>query len=334
MATTSTDSPATFFEITTALALRYFAREKVDWVVWETGLGGRLDATNIVTPEACVITGIALDHQQYLGNFVAEIAAEKAGIIKPGVPVISAAIDPDAQAVIARRALEAGSELIFIPRDIEAQDLGLREGRQFARLGGDEFELGLIGAHQVRNAACAVAALSQVEKLSRAQLDEGLRQASWPGRFEVISRQPPIVLDGAHNVEGVTALISAWRTWLNSIGSKGADHGTRLVFASVDDKPTREIAQILAPLVREVWLVRLSSERSRDPAELAGFFPGTSSEIYPSTAAMWRALMTLQDEMPTLMAGSLFLAGEVLAQRQGNPEDSELNELLGNGLIR
>ena len=334
MEATSTDSPATFFEIMAALALWYFAREKVDWVVWETGLGGRLDATNIVTPRVCVITGIALDHQQYLGNSLAEIADEKAGIIKPGVPVISAAENPEAAAVIAGRAREVGCDLVLIPADLKIQDLGLREGRQFSLIGGDEFELGLMGGHQVRNAACAIAALCQVEKLSRAQLVTGLREAKWPGRFEVVSRRPPLVVDGAHNVEGAMALVSTWRSWLTSIGLEGANCGTRLIFASVDDKPTREIAEVLAPLAREVWLVRLASERSKDPAVLAGFFPGMSPGIYQSTAAMWRELMTVQDKMPTLVAGSLFLAGEVLAQRQGNLEDSELNERLGTALIR
>ena len=124
------DLEVTFFELTTALALWYFGREKVDWVVWETGLGGRLDATNIVTPEVCIITNIGLDHQQYLGQTLAEIAAEKAGIIKPGVPVVSAVESAEAREILEARAKEAGSSMTLVSRDMKVEVLGLRGALQ------------------------------------------------------------------------------------------------------------------------------------------------------------------------------------------------------------
>src|SRR5271170_1782734 len=133
------DHEATFFEMMTALALWYFAREKVDWVVWATGLGGRLDATNIVRPEVCIITNIGLDHQQYLGNTLREIAAEKAAIIKPGVPVVSAVEPGEAAEVIVGRAGAVGSALTLIERDVEVEDLGLRGNKHRARIDGREW---------------------------------------------------------------------------------------------------------------------------------------------------------------------------------------------------
>jgi dihydrofolate synthase/folylpolyglutamate synthase len=157
-----TDHEPTFFEIMTALALWYFAREKVGWVIWETGLGGRMDATNIVQPEAVIITNVGLDHQRYLGESLREIAEEKAGIIKPGVPVISAVEPGEAADVIGKHAKDKKCMLTMIHRDMEIEDLGLRGHQQMARIDGREFALGLIGSHQVYNAACAIGAIRQL----------------------------------------------------------------------------------------------------------------------------------------------------------------------------
>jgi dihydrofolate synthase / folylpolyglutamate synthase len=155
------DPATTYFEITTALALWYFAREKVDWVVWETGLGGRLDATNIVTPEVCIITNIGLDHQQYLGSSLQEIAQEKAGIIKFGIPVVSAVEKGEAADVIRQRAKSEHAMLTLVHCKTEIKNLGLRDGKQMAGIGGQELALGLVGPHQIFNAACAVEAMGQ-----------------------------------------------------------------------------------------------------------------------------------------------------------------------------
>jgi dihydrofolate synthase/folylpolyglutamate synthase len=324
------DHEATFFELMTALALWHFAREKVDWVVWETGLGGRLDATNIVTPEVCIITNIGLDHQQYLGESLRAIAAEKAGIIKPGVPVISAVESGEAAGVIRECAKAGHCALTLVDRDMEALDLGLSGGKQMARIDGREFALGLIGPHQVSNAACVVGAMRQL-KISEAAVSRGLAGAVWPGRFEILSEKPLIVLDGAHNPAGMAMLVKTWRAFLAARYGWSAhetDSRARLVFSSVADKDISEMAQLLRPLAREVSLVRLANERGAEPALLAQAFAGLPCVCCDSVSAAWRDLAAADPETVTLITGSLFLVGEMLARRQGNAEECQLNERL------
>jgi len=324
------DHSATFFEIMTSLALWYFAREKVEWVVWETGLGGRLDATNIVRPEVCIITNIGLDHQQYLGNSLSEIAAEKAAIIKLGAPVVSAVDPGEACEVIVQQARAEASSLILVQRDMNVENLGLDGNRQLARMDGCEWSLGLIGPHQVTNAACAVRAM-RFAGISDEALTRGLVSTAWPGRFEIISEKPLIVLDGAHNPAGVAKLVETWRAFLAArFGwSAGETEGrAHLVFASVADKDITKMAQLLRPLAQRVSLVRLANERTAEPALLEPFFPGVPVTHYDSVTDAWRDLATGPVDVPVLMAGSLFLAGEMLAQRQNNTEEYRFNERL------
>jgi dihydrofolate synthase/folylpolyglutamate synthase len=321
---------ATFFELMTALALWHFAREKVDWVVWETGLGGRLDATNIVRPEISIITNIGLDHQQYLGESLREIAEEKAGIIKPGVPVISAVESGEAADVIRKSAKAGNGALTLVNRDMKVLDLGLRGNKQLAKINDHEFALGLIGPHQVSNAACAVETMRQL-KISEAAVARGLAGAVWPGRFEILSEKPLIVLDGAHNPAGVKMLVETWRAFLAARYGWSAhetDSSARLVFSSVADKDISDMAQLLRPLVREVLLVRLANERGAEPALLAPAFAGLPCACYDSVSAVWRDLATADPKTATLITGSLFLVGEMLARRQGNAEECRLNERL------
>jgi dihydrofolate synthase/folylpolyglutamate synthase len=319
----------TFFELMTALALWYFGREKVDWVVWETGLGGRLDATNIVRPEISIVTNIGLDHQQYLGESLRNIAAEKAGIIKPGVPVISAVESGEAADVIRQRVQAEGCALTLVHRDMEVENPGLRGDKQIARIDGHGFALGLIGPHQVSNAACAVGAMRQL-KVSDAAIARGLETTVWPGRFEILSEKPLIVLDGAHNPAAVAMLVETWRAFLAARYGWTApetDGRARLVFASVADKDISEMAQLLRPLAREVLLVRLANERGAEPALLAPSFAGLPCACYDSVSAVWPEVAT-DPESITLITGSLFLVGEMLARRQGNAEEYQLNERL------
>jgi len=319
----------TFFELMTALALWYFAREKVDWVVWETGLGGRLDATNIVTPEVCIITNIGLDHQQYLGESMRDIAAEKAGILKPGVPVVSAVEIGEASEVIRERAKAGDCALTLVHRDMKVEDLGLRGNKQMARIDGHEFALGLLGPHQIYNVACAVEVMRQL-KISDAAIARGLESTVWPGRFEILSEKPLIVLDGAHNPAGVAMLVETWRAFLAARygwSARETDSRARLVFASVADKDISKMAQLLRPLAREVSLVRLANERSAEPALLAQAFAGLPCACYDSVPAVWQD-MSAAPESITLITGSLFLVGEMLARRQDNAEEYRLNERL------
>jgi dihydrofolate synthase/folylpolyglutamate synthase len=337
---------ATFFERMTALALWYFSREKVDWVVWETGLGGRLDATNIVRPEVCIITNIGLDHQPYLGESLRDIATEKAGIIKPGVPVMSAVEIDEASEVVRKRAEAEGCALALVHRDMELKDLGLRGGKQMAEIDGHEFALGLLGPHQILNAACAVEAMRQIRigsipeegkedeepyDIADEAIARGLAATIWPGRFEILSEKPLIVLDGAHNPAGVKMLVETWRAFLAARYGWSAhetDARAHLVFASVADKDISEMAQLLRPLAREVSLVRLANERSAEPAQLALSFAGLPCACYDSVSAAWQDLATADPESVTLITGSLFLVGEMLARRQGNQEEYQLNERL------
>jgi dihydrofolate synthase/folylpolyglutamate synthase len=324
------DHDTTFFELMTALALWYFAREKVDWVVWETGLGGRLDATNIVTPEVCIITNIGLDHQQYLGDTLAEIAREKAGIIKPGVPVVSAVESGEALEILESRTKEVGTTMMLVPRDMKVEVFGMRGAQQLVRIDGIEHALRLIGPHQATNAACAIAAMNQLHYRNEAVITHGLESASWPGRFEILSENPLIVLDGAHNPAGMKMLVETWRAFLASRLGWAADKidaSTHLVFAAVADKDISEMAQLLRPLAREVLLVRLANERSADPAQLAPSFAGLPCTCYDSVSDVWPKLVS-RPESIFLITGSLFLVGEMLARRQPNTEEYRLNERL------
>jgi dihydrofolate synthase/folylpolyglutamate synthase len=335
----------TFFELMTALALWYFGREKVDWVVWETGLGGRLDATNIVTPKYCVITNIGLDHQQYLGQTLAEIAAEKAGIIKDGVGIVSAVEVGEASQVILNRAKPLSSRVTLVQRDMVVKDLGLRGDKQACQIDDSEFELGLVGPHQILNAACAVEAMWQL----RTNIDDservreeiymigdesialGLATTAWPGRFEILSERPLVILDGAHNPAAMKMLVETWRAFLAAkFGWKPdeIDGRARLVFASVADKDISEMAQLLRPLAKEVALVRLANERSADPRQLAPKFEGVPATCYESVNDVWPMVARADPSSATLITGSLFLVGEMLARRQDMGEEYRLNERL------
>ena len=337
------DPATTYFEITTALALWYFAREKVDWVVWETGLGGRLDATNIVTPIFCIITNIGLDHQQYLGQTLAEIAAEKAGIIKPGVRVITTVPAGEVLEVIKARCAELRSPLSTILLHRYVENTGLRAGKQCMDFDGIEFQPGLIGPHQVLNAACAVDAMWTMRHVEFARtrdriylvdddaVERGIKETSWPGRFEILSERPLIVLDGAHNPAGIKMLVETWRAFLAArFGWTAQQIGGRahLVFGSVADKDISEIAPLLRPLANRVSLVRLANERTAEPEVLAQFFTGLPYACYNSVSDLGRGLTTVDSSSVTLITGSLFLVGEMLALRQGLAEEYVLNERL------
>jgi dihydrofolate synthase/folylpolyglutamate synthase len=318
---------ATFFELLTALALDHFARAPVDWIVWETGLGGALDATNIVTPEASIITNIGLDHMIYLGNTVREIAQEKAGIIKPGVPSITAA-EGEALEVITAAACENNAPLIRIPADFPAEDAGGANGLQHARLNGHDFVLGLAGPHQVTNAACALAALRVIAPdVSREEMADGLRRARWPGRFEVVSTAPTVVVDGAHNVPAMRMLVATWRAFLGRTAPE--DRPVHLVFGAVSDKDAAAMVNELLPLVGQVSVVRLDHERSADPQQLASLFAGRPVRVYASVREVVNQLRAgAASQGPVLVTGSLFLAGEFLAAWRGEAAENRLNETL------
>lgn len=285
----------TFFEFTTVLALRRFAEAGVDLVIWETGLGGRLDATNIVTPLASVVTRIGLDHQAVLGPTVARIAAEKAGIIKPGVPVLTAAGDPDALAI-----------LEFKARELDAPFLTIGEP-EAATLPGP---VGLLGAHQRVNAALAAATARLLRALipvSDDALKSGLAQTQWPGRLQVLRRGPQtLVLDGAHNPQGIGALAAALPELLP--GSRPT-----FIVGLLADKDWREMARLLAPLAGRILTTPVTSDRTVSAADLkAAFVASGLGRPVKAVDSLAEALRATSGDPAVVITGSLYLVGEAL----------------------
>jgi len=213
----------TMFEVTTALAIEYFARHAYpDFVVWETGLGGTQDSTNIVTPIVSVITNIGHDHMDILGDTLEKVASEKAGIIKPGIPVVSTATQPEVIPVLEQAAARSNSSIYLLGRDFRAELLELQLNRTSFHFEGpfralNKLAISLNGIHQMYNAAAAIMTLEVLRQYYAVLVDEehllkGLQETSWPGRLEQISEQPRIVIDGAHNPEGAKTLVDALKT--------------------------------------------------------------------------------------------------------------------------
>jgi dihydrofolate synthase/folylpolyglutamate synthase len=316
------DEHPTFFEVVTVMALCYFAEQKCDLVVWETGLGGRLDATNIVTPLASVITNIQYDHQKWLGETLTSIAAEKAGIIKPGVPVITATDAPEALAVIEKTALKQHAPLTLVsPTETKRPPL-------------DNIELPLPGYHQRVNAALAVAtarALASQIPVIEKSIRTGLAGVQWPGRLQLLTRSSgqKILLDGAHNVAGAEALASALKQYFPSAK-------LTLVFGILRDKDWTAMCGILAPMAAHILLVPVQSERSAAPQELAEVCrranPAAKVQEYPSLKA---ALPHAEKDQFVVIAGSLYLIGEAMELLQLSSDQAEgergLNEWSGPG---
>jgi dihydrofolate synthase / folylpolyglutamate synthase len=304
----------TFFEVITAIALQYFHEQKIDVVVWETGLGGRLDATNVVTPLVSVITNIAFDHTQYLGETLGEIATEKCGIIKAGIPVVTAAVAEEAFQVIQRTATVRSSHLTVVGQDVHATRLSEDEQSQRVELTGARFEYGpltipLLGAHQTINCATAVVAL-EASGLSvpPEQIREGLAQTAWPGRFQIVNHDPTVVLDVAHNAAAAERLAATLREHF-------ANRKLTLVLGVLRDKNYDQMCQILAPLTDRIFCVPVNSERTSEPDQLARWcnaaHPAAQITVARSlTEAYAQARSEKADVI--VITGSLFLVGEAL----------------------
>ena len=293
----------TFFEIATALALKRFAEAKIDIVILETGLGGRLDATNAAQSNVAVITPIALDHEKWLGDSLEKIASEKAGIIKARTPVVSAPQLLEAEKVIRARAAECEAPLQFVTEAYGKSPIALR------------------GEHQKLNAALAVAALKldclkqSSSKNVKVEIDDaaiarGLATVEWPGRFQCWDKRT--VIDGAHNPAAARILTETWREIFG-------DERATLILAILSDKDLRKICEALAPIADLVLLPKIRSERATDPIELQKIFIdlGSKSEICASFADAFGKAQEQRD--PILITGSLHFAGEALAHLQGKP---------------
>ncbi len=298
------------FELMTVLAFRAFAQAGVDIAVVEVGLGGRLDATNVLTPLVAAITSIGLDHQAYLGSTIAEIAREKGGIIKPSVPTVIGGVDDESRQVLCSLAQDRKSPTYLLGQDFRIQDWdnghvhyhGLRWQLR-------DLQLGLCGRFQHTNAAIALAALECVQHafpITEVHVRRGLQTARWPGRLDVVSQQPLVILDGAHNPHAMQTLVAELPTILQ--GRK-----VKLLFAVMRDKDWRTMIPLLAPLVSEVVVTRVQQPRAEDPAALqAAFTPFCPVRIMNDAQVACRQLLaTTTSEEALLIAGSLFLVGEV-----------------------
>jgi dihydrofolate synthase/folylpolyglutamate synthase len=299
------DTHPSFFETMTAMAFVAFAHAGIEVVVLETGLGGRLDATNLVDPELVVITPIDFDHEAFLGSSIESIAAEKAGIIKAGRPAIFAAQRPAAFSVLERRALEMESP-VTLSSAWRVEDLKLEKFLSTFTLIRDEaipIHCPLAGEHQVENTRTAVAALS-VFGLAASSISQGIARASWPGRLERIATNPDIILDGAHNPAGARALAAYTEQFF-------AGEPIRIVYGAMRDKAVDEVMGILFPLAAEVILTAPDQPRALNPASIAGAADHPRIHIAATIGDAIR--MTREKPMTTFITGSLFLVGEARA---------------------
>ena len=311
----------TFFETVTALALLYFKEQQADVVVWETGLGGRLDATNVVAPLVSVITSIDFDHMQYLGGTLEEIAAEKCGIIKPQRPVVAAAATP-ALEIIEKTCADLRCPLTVVGRQIRAarvreDDLGQDVAITGARQDYGTVRIPLLGPHQVANCATAIAAL-EASGLSPSpdQVRRGFARTRWPGRFQIVRRDPTVVLDGAHNAAAAEHLAA-------TLLAHFPNRKVTLILGVLRDKNYDRMCAILAPLADRILCVPVHSDRTSDPSELAnGCRQANAAARVDACQNLVEAYRRAEQSAAPLIviAGSLFLVGEAL-QRLGFPHE-------------
>jgi dihydrofolate synthase / folylpolyglutamate synthase len=304
----------THFEILTCLAWMAFRETAVDLAILEVGMGGRFDAVNTAEPELCVITTVSLEHQKYLGETLAEIAAEKAGVIKAGIPVVSGARSDEAARVIRARARDLGAPLFEVPQPLKIlnRDRG-GIGMVFEHVHrGEKYRLtpSLAGGFQGDNAAVAATAAVELSRCWRAldkkSIVQGIASTRWEGRMETAARNPVILLDGAHNPEGAAAL----RDFIE----ESASRPVVLVLAAMRDKAIGGLTEILFPAVDGIVLTRFPYFRAADPEDIAASSPEFSDRIHlePDPAlALRRAVEDAGPSGTVVVAGSLFLVGEI-----------------------
>jgi dihydrofolate synthase/folylpolyglutamate synthase len=308
------DMRLTYFEFLTACAFLYFAAEKVDVAVIEVGLGGRLDATNIVRPQACIITGIAFDHQDLLGSTLGEIAAEKAGIIKPGIPVISGCRALEAKRVIRAHSRRAAAPLIEIDRHCRIRVVGERGPNVTIDLKTPKncyrsLSVALAGVHQARNTALAVAGVEALQTfpVSEGAVRRGVSLTRWPGRLDEYFLHRRTLFEGAHNAEGARALRN------HLLRCEGCE--IHMVFGALRDKDIQKMGGFLFPLARRIHLTPVPNPRTADPEAIAVEHPRYRVRMRIHSNAR-RALQAAWDECPrnglVVVTGSLYLVGELL----------------------
>ena len=317
------DRHPTYFELVTAISFSYFAERNVDIAVLEVGLGGRLDATNVVDPRVAIITNVDYDHEKYLGNRLEEIAREKAGIIKPRsdaraelLPVVCTSDHPAVRNIVEEQCRITGARCIHALDEarVEAEPDTLGRFRMKVRFPGGlalDLRLPLPGEHQVRNAIAAIRSLMVLQTqgfpIEREDIKAGIEAAHWPGRLEIVSGEPPIILDGAHNIAGAESLKKYCEQFL-------AAKRLVLLFGVMRDKDVVEIAGKLFPLVSEIVLTAAESERSAEPDWIAAQLPEYRQRYHctrnPQEALGVARTLASPDGI-ILAAGSLFLIGDL-----------------------
>jgi len=313
----------TYFECVTAMAFDFFARAGAEIAAIEVGLGGRLDSTNVIAPQVAVITQIDFDHENFLGHSIEEIAAEKAGIIKPGAWVVSAAENRAAKAIIARRAAEQGTRLVEIDSAARVSYLSAEAGRYRFRLaladelgGGNsgremEIALPLAGRYQVRNSVTAIAAARLLAERGYAinsdAIVHGIESVRWPGRLERLQERPAVFLDGSHNPAGAREVLAFWREHL-------AGRRIHLIYGAMRDKAIDEVAGLLFPEAATVILTQSPQPRSLSAqalAEMTSHLSETVEVIREPGAALERALDITSPDDVVFATGSLYLVGDL-----------------------
>ena len=314
----ATISEITTFEITTALAFLYFAKRKVTAAVVEVGLGGRLDATNVVVPEVCVITSISYDHTQLLGDTLTKIAGEKSGIIKPGIPVVSSLQEEEARVVIEQVAHEHSSPLIQVGRDFLFEEISHSlEGQTFRIWSGAnkgkpslKLTIPLLGQHQIVNAATAYATLDVFNQrgfnIDMSDIKRGFADTFWPGRFEIVQKTPPVILDCAHNRDSALKLRLSLEEYF-------PDKSIILIFGASEDKDIQGMFVELMPLTKEVMLVRSYHPRAIEPSkllELVHPYDHQAAIVENIPDALERATTLAGGHSVVVVTGSIFVVAE------------------------
>ncbi len=313
-------APPTFFEQVTMIGFLYFAEREVDLAVLEVGLGGRLDATNICQPVVTAITPVGFDHQQYLGDTLASIAGEKAGIVKPNVPVVVAPQDDEAMKAISARCEELNAPVIETskPFEVEAANGIENIGRYRFRYRTPRAEYGvrlsLRGRHQITNATVAIHIAEQLRiagfDIPPRAIVEGLSKAEWPGRLEMIHVSPsqaPLLLDGAHNVAGARVLRGFLDEHFSSVP-------ITIVFGAMADKAIAEMAEIVFPAAQKIILTKIANVRAAEPSAMAEAIASLNQNVGCANnvaEALTEASRVTPPEGLIVACGSLFLAGEI-----------------------
>lgn len=302
----------TTFEITTALAFMAFARYGATAAVFEVGLGGRLDATNIVTPRVSVITSLSYDHTAVLGNTLALIAGEKAGIIKPGVPVVSSPQKAEALEVLQRVAKEKDSDITLVGRDVEFERIGSSLEGQRLRIQNMECRIPLLGVHQVENAATAYAALKASGiPITDEQIKLGFSQVQWRARFEVVRNEPPVIFDSAHNQDSFEKL-------RETLDEYFPNKKVYLIFGASEDKNIPGMFAELKQKIQKIIITRADHPRALSVEQISGLADQAGAEweaVVPVKDALRRALeLSANDGSIVLSAGSMFVTAEVMRE--------------------